>query len=81
MLPAELALIKIGKHPMTANAPGWAEFVLESPESASRELYDVLHRCDALEKTTIIVVLPPEELQWSAVRDRLMRATLPLSQR
>ena len=58
-----------------------AQFVLELPEAAARSLYDVLHRCDALGKTAIIVVLPPDEPAWRAVRDRLFRASRPLSER
>jgi L-threonylcarbamoyladenylate synthase len=53
--------------------------VLDSPEIASRALYDVLHRCDALAKAAIVAVLPPDLPEWRAVRDRLMRACRPIS--
>jgi L-threonylcarbamoyladenylate synthase len=80
-LPEDLALILFGEHPGAGTLPHSPQFVLESPESASRALYDVLHRCDALAKMAIIVVLPPDEPEWRAVRDRLMRACRPLSER
>ena len=63
-LPEDLALIVIGEHPGAGSLPVSPQFVLESPESASRALYDVLHRCDALAKMAIIVVLPPDEPEW-----------------
>ena len=45
----------------------------------SRLLYDVLHRCDSLGLGSIVVVMPPDEPEWRAVRDRLLRATRPLA--
>jgi L-threonylcarbamoyladenylate synthase len=80
-LPQDLALIVIGEHAGLGNLPASGQFVLESPESASTALYDVLHRCDALASAAIIVILPPDVPQWRAVRDRLMRASRPLAER
>ncbi len=77
----DFALVLIGEHPDTGTPAASIQFVLESPESASKALYDVLHRCDALARTAIIVVLPPDEPRWRAVRDRLLRACRPLSER
>ncbi len=76
-----IALIVIGEHSGTAALHVPAQFVLESPESASIALYDVLHRCDALATAAILVVLPPDEPEWHAVRDRLIRACRPLGER
>jgi L-threonylcarbamoyladenylate synthase len=72
------ALIVIGDHPLVGQLSAPDQFVLESPEFAARALYDVLHRCDGLAKAAIVVVLPPDLPEWSAVRDRLMRACRPL---
>ena len=72
------ALIVIGDHPIAATHSAPLQFVLESPEIASRALYDVLHRCDALGKAAIVAVLPEDLPEWRAVRDRLMRACRPL---
>jgi L-threonylcarbamoyladenylate synthase len=79
--PEATALIVIGEHAGADTLPVSARFVLETPESASRALYDVLHRCDALARAAIIVILPADAPQWRAVRDRLMRACRPLSER
>jgi L-threonylcarbamoyladenylate synthase len=79
--PEALALIVIGEHSSTGVLAGSADFVLDTPESATKALYDVLHRCDALARAAIVVVLPPDLPEWRAVRDRLMRACRPLSER
>jgi L-threonylcarbamoyladenylate synthase len=79
--PEATALIVIGEHSGGDALRVSAQFVLESPESASSALYDVLHRCDALARAAIIVVLPSDAPEWRAVRDRLMRACRPLSER
>jgi L-threonylcarbamoyladenylate synthase len=56
-------------------------FTLASPAMASRDLYDVLHDCDSLGLSFFVVVMPPDRPEWEAVRDRLLRATRPLSDR
>ena len=53
---------------------------LETPDEASQQLYDILHRCDLLGVRSIIVLMPPDEPEWRAVRDRLLRATRPLDE-
>jgi L-threonylcarbamoyladenylate synthase len=73
-----IALIVIGVHPAVGGPSLPDQFVLETPEIASRALYDVLHRCDGLAKAAIVAVLPPDLPEWRAVRDRLMRACRPL---
>jgi L-threonylcarbamoyladenylate synthase len=77
----KLAVVELGEgggqsHPFAA-----AWFTLASPEEASRSLYDVLHRCDALGVQSIIVVMPPDDPAWRTVRDRLLRATRLLEER
>jgi L-threonylcarbamoyladenylate synthase len=79
--PDSFAMIVMGKHSSASSLPRSAQFVLETPESATKALYDVLHRCDALARDAIIVVLPPDTPEWRAVRDRLLRACRPLSKR
>ena len=54
---------------------------LESPEQAARLLYDVLHEFDAMRPLAIVVVMPPDQPAWLAVRDRLLRATRPIDER
>jgi L-threonylcarbamoyladenylate synthase len=80
-LEVDIAVIIVGHHSIVGEHQAADQFVLESPASASRALYDVLHRCDALGKSAILVVLPPDLPEWRAVRDRLMRACRPLEVR
>jgi L-threonylcarbamoyladenylate synthase len=56
--------------------------VLDIHGSASdyaRELYARLRELDSTNPRAIYVEMPPETPGWTAVRDRLIRATLPLS--
>ena len=46
----------------------------ETPEDYARVLYAALREADALELTTVLAVLPPDEGVGSAVIDRLTRA-------
>jgi L-threonylcarbamoyladenylate synthase len=51
---------------------------IKMPESVgaySSMLYDCLHRLDGMGVKTIYVQLPPEGLEWEAVRDRLQKAS------
>ncbi len=78
-LPRDYTLIVIGDHPPIGTSSALDQFRLESPTKAALALYDVLHRCDALAKSAIIVVLPADLPEWRAVRDRLKKASRPLS--
>ncbi len=49
----------------------------ELPESYAHELYAALRKADESGAALILIEMPPEEPQWLAVRDRLMRATQP----
>jgi L-threonylcarbamoyladenylate synthase len=73
-----MALVVMGDHD-TGPLSGWgALFTFHTPVEASRQLYDTLHRCDGLGVASIVVLMPPDQVAWRAVRDRLMRATRPL---
>ena len=75
-----MAAVVIGDH-SPASWSGFAvSFVLETPHEASRQLYDVLHRCDLIGVRSIIVLMPPDEPVWRAIRDRLLRATRMLGE-
>jgi L-threonylcarbamoyladenylate synthase len=77
--PERAALVVVGSHALPdlpASSPH--RFDLTTPEAATRDLYVVLHRCDALGLDLIVVVPPPDRPEWRAVRDRLWRATLPI---
>ena len=75
-----MALVVIGEHSPFSLSGFAASYALETPDEASRELYDILHRCDLLGVRSIIVVMPPDEPEWRAVRDRLLRATRALDE-
>jgi L-threonylcarbamoyladenylate synthase len=48
------------------------------PQWYARELYGVLRELDEMDLSGIYVELPPDAPEWTAVRDRLIRATTPL---
>ena len=48
------------------------------PEVYAQHLYEVLRELDAMELAAIFIELPPDEPRWTAVRDRILRATSPL---
>ncbi|MFI5458089.1 MAG: L-threonylcarbamoyladenylate synthase [Isosphaerales bacterium] len=75
------AVVSFGEQADRALPAAVARFTLESPAEASRRLYDVLHHCDSLGLDSIVVVMPPADPEWQAVRDRLVRATRPLKER
>jgi L-threonylcarbamoyladenylate synthase len=49
------------------------------PETYARNLYARLRLLDTQDLRAIYVEMPPDTPQWTAVRDRLVRATKPLS--
>ncbi len=49
------------------------------PAEAAARLYAALRALDASEAVRILVVMPPDESAWLAVRDRIRRATRPLA--
>ncbi len=74
----EIALVAMGEQDASFALPVAREFRLESPRIGSQFLYHVLHQCDGLDVRAIIVIMPPDRPEWLAVRDRLLRATLPI---
>jgi L-threonylcarbamoyladenylate synthase len=77
----DVAVISIGERGTPGVVRASWEFHLRSPSEAARQLYEILHRCDALGLRSILVILPPDQPEWQAVRDRLIRATRPLAER
>src|SRR4051794_39610267 len=64
--PRRSALVVVGGHDL-ADPPGLVRrFDLETPEWAARNLYRVLHECDALSVEVVVVVLPPDRPEWLA---------------
>jgi L-threonylcarbamoyladenylate synthase len=72
------AIVILGPHRLEDLPASPLRIELHDPSTAGRDLYAVLHRLDALGLDRIIVLMPPDEPQWSAARDRLLRAARPL---
>ncbi|HEV2294011.1 MAG TPA: L-threonylcarbamoyladenylate synthase [Tepidisphaeraceae bacterium] len=49
-----------------------------SPAAYAHHLYGVLRELDAMGLEAIYVEMPPDRPEWTAVRDRLIRATRPM---
>ncbi len=74
----DVAVILFGAGELAANFPPARCLAFESPAAAAESLYAVLHQCDMRGYRAIVVVMPPDEPEWEAVRDRLARATRPV---
>ena len=47
----------------------------DDPEIVAKKLYDTLHQMDALQADILLIEMPPNQAEWLAIRDRLMRAS------
>lgn len=47
----------------------------DDPAGAAREIYRALHQLDVAGLDLLVIEAPPGSAEWSAVRDRLLRAT------
>jgi len=70
------AVLVVG-HPDVAPRGLARVIALPDPEIAAQSLYATLRACDARGARRILVVLPPDTPRWHALRDRLLRATVP----
>jgi L-threonylcarbamoyladenylate synthase len=62
--------------PRQAGVIPWSARI-SKPEVVSRELYTRLHQIDSLGLDLLIIIPPPDEPRWRAIRDRIWRATQP----
>jgi L-threonylcarbamoyladenylate synthase len=69
------ALVVVGDHSLPSLPSDLHRFELLTPAIAARDLYVVLRQCDALNLELVVIVPPTDRPEWSAVRDRLLRAT------
>jgi L-threonylcarbamoyladenylate synthase len=76
--PRRAVLLVIGQHALPSLPADLLRFHLETPAIAARDLYVVLHECDHLQVELIVVLPPPDRLEWVAIRDRIRRATQPM---
>ena len=72
-------VLRLG-HMELSDAPSGVRSIVMplDPEEYARRLYAALHEADELSADVIFVEMPPDEPEWAAVRDRLLRATRPL---
>jgi L-threonylcarbamoyladenylate synthase len=77
--PSNSALLVLGPSALP-DLPAALHLVeLVEPELAGQRFYSSLHGLDALNLDLIIIVMPPDQPAWCAIRDRLVRATTPLT--
>jgi L-threonylcarbamoyladenylate synthase len=77
--PANAALLVLGPAALP-DLPAALHLVeLPEPKAAGQRLYSILHECDALDLDVIIIVMPPDQPEWSTIRDRLARAARPVT--
>lgn len=62
------------------DVPRHVETLSADPQAYARELYGALRRADAAGGPNILVEMPPAGPQWTAIRDRIVRATRPMSE-
>jgi L-threonylcarbamoyladenylate synthase len=73
--PGRSALVVIG-YRAWPNPPGNVPRIdLDTPEATGRSLYALLRDLDAKGLDLIVIVPPPDQPEWQAIRDRLWRAT------
>ncbi len=46
----------------------------QEPALCARQLYSLLRKADAADSKSLCIILPPEKEEWSAIRDRLLKA-------
>jgi L-threonylcarbamoyladenylate synthase len=78
-LPARSAIVVFGPAILPKIDPAIHQSHMPEPIRAGRDLYLTLRQLDALGLEQIVVVMPPDQPDWAAIRDRLSRATRPAS--
>ena len=78
-VPGDTAILVLGRHLLPGTIPWSHSLVLEEPLAAGQGLYAALHHLDALGLDRIVVLMPPDRPEWTAIRDRLQKATRPLT--
>jgi L-threonylcarbamoyladenylate synthase len=76
-LPSRSAIVVFGPAILPEINPAIQRSCLPEAIVAGRDLYLTLRHLDALGLEQIVVVMPPDQPDWAAIRDRLTRATRP----
>lgn len=71
------AILVLGRHLLPESIPSDRALILADPAEAAPQLYAALHRLDAMGLDRIVVLMPPDRPEWTAIRDRLLKATRP----
>lgn len=74
---AGVAMVRLGGGAELKRGSTTSVLMSNDPMRYAHDLYAVLREVDAQKPTVIYVEMPPDEPKWSAVRDRLRRATKP----
>ena len=75
--PARSALLVFGTASLPDLPDSLSIHVFSDSKVAGQSLYAMLHRLDALELERIVILMPPDQPEWTAIRDRLTRAARP----
>ncbi len=79
-IPAHTGVLTLGKTHRTNQLGMIRQIELPSnPAGYAQHLYAALRELDSLGLDQIYIQMPPDEPQWTAIRDRLMRAAKPLA--
>ena len=71
-------LIAVGTTPDGVSKWGPIVAMPREPGLYARHLYEVLRQLDAMGLANLYIEMPPDTPEWAGVRDRLLRATVPL---
>jgi L-threonylcarbamoyladenylate synthase len=71
-------ILRLGsKFPADEPGTNHRQIELHRPEEAARELYRLMHGAEDEGLAFVAILMPPDEPEWAAVRDRIVRATTP----
>lgn len=83
---SQRGLVKPDDHGLVVLSPlrvfkKWGSIIAmpNDPAAYAQHLYAVLRELDGMGLKAIFVEMPPERAEWGAVRDRLIRASVPFS--
>lgn len=73
----------ITHHPwhLPAGVQAYVEHLSDEPVGYAADLYAALHRLESAGVSAIVIEKPPTHKRWLAIQDRLLRASLPWTQR
>jgi L-threonylcarbamoyladenylate synthase len=76
LLPTQVGILTLTISDLPA--PAHTIQMPTDPADYAHHVYASLRRLDAMNLPALYIEMPPDEPKWSAIRDRLTRATRPL---